>query len=107
MGTGVSVADLAENTPLPSESPEAGQHLQRLESEGYAALGRFTLRVESPPNSCCGIFSSDCSSCGSTRRNECDCVSWRDEMVRVGNGKGGLVWVKRANAAAYKQKIYG
>lgn len=107
MGTTISVpaSGLTEATPLPNESTEADQHPQRLQKESYEALGQFLQKVESPPRSCCGLRSSRCCSCGFTRRDGCDCISWRDEMVRVRNGKGGVVWVKQANVAAYKEKI--
>lgn len=107
MGTSISISGLTKATRLPDESngvlEQGEQH--RLQKQGYAALCEFMQKLETPPATlCCGIRGR-CSTCGSTQRNNCYCVSWRDEMVRVRNGKGGLVWVKKANEAAYKEKI--
>lgn len=105
MGTSVSVPRLTESTPLPNDltGVEAKQQLQRMHREGYAALCEFMQREESPSSLCCGLR-FQCATCGSTQSNDCGCVSWRDEMVRVRNGKGGLVWVKKTNKAAYEEK---
>ena len=105
MGPSISVLGLTLSTPLPNESTgtEEQQRMRRMQEESYAAMCRFMKGVESPSSSCCGQRFR-CSSCGSTRRSRCVCVSWRDEMVRVGNGKGGLIWVKKSNEAAFKRK---
>lgn len=106
MGTNIPIADLTEATPLLDESTGADEQRQRhrLQKEGYAALCRFMQILETPPTSSCG-WRFRCSSCRSNQRNDCGCVSWKDEMVRVRNGKGGLVWVKKTNERAYKAKI--
>lgn len=77
---------------------------ERLQKEGYLALCQFMQRMESPSTACCGAR-FQCPSCGSTRSGDCVCVSWREGMVRVPNGKGGLVWVKKVNEVAYAEKI--
>lgn len=106
MGTSIPSPCMIESTPLPDDS--TGVKVQRQgqgpHKEGYAALCRVMQRLETPPTSCCGLRFR-CSSCGSTQRDDCGCVSWREEMVRLQNGRGGLVWVKRTNETAYRAKI--
>lgn len=100
----IFVPGFTEGTPLLDESAGVAEReqRQRLQEAGYAALCRFMEKVETPSSSCCRPL--QCSSCGSSLRNRCICVSWRGEMVRVRNGRGGLVWVKRTNETDYKEK---
>ena len=102
----IPAPSLTEATPLPDgwAGVEERQEQQRLQKQGYEALCKFMQRAESPSTACCG-YRPRCSTCGSARRTDCACVNWRDEMDRVPNGKGGLVWVKKSNKAAYKEKI--
>lgn len=77
---------------------------QKLQKDGYGALCKYMQKMETPSKSCCG-WRSKCSSCESSRRNDCTCVSWKEGMTRVKNGKGGWVWVKKTNETAYAEKI--
>lgn len=73
--------------------------------EAYAALCQFMLHVESSSSTCCGVR-SQCPYChASSRGDGCDCVSWKDRMVRVPNGRGAEVWVKTTNKAHYIDKV--
>ena len=106
MGNTVPVSGTPVAAPLHSESSGDGRRLppEKLQKAAYAALCQFMQTVESPSSTCCG-FRARCSTCGSTRDAGCVCVRWKAEMARVPNGKGGLVWVKKTNEAAYVEKI--
>lgn len=94
------------NVPLPNKSRgDAQQHPpERLQRQSYAALCKFMQSVERRSKSLLRLRSK-CPGCGSTQKQRCVCVSWKSKMVRVSNGKGGLVWVKTTNEAEYKAKI--
>lgn len=102
--TSISAPGLTEATLLPTGSTDGDVPPQKLQEEGYAALCRFMQRVENESTSRSGLRFK-CFSCGSSKQNDPACESWRDKMVRVRNGKGGVVWVKTANEEAYTAKI--
>lgn len=106
MGTRIFASTLADAAQLRTESTgvERQPPPERLQKEGYLALCRFMQAAERPSTACCGTR-FQCFSCGSVSHRNCVCISWRDQMVRVPNGKGGLVRVKRANEAAYTEKV--
>ena len=93
-------------TLLPSE-PVGCENVDeacKLQGASYTALCHFMRNVENQSKGWCG-FRFACSNCRSTRKAGCVCVSWRENMVQVENGRGGLVWVKKTNAEEYAEKI--
>lgn len=107
MGTSIPISDLTTAASSLLEESAEGE-LQpppkALQEKGYLAACQFMQTMENPPTTCC-ISRFRCTTCGSTRHKDCFCISWRDVMVRVPNGKGGVAWVKKANMAAYVEKI--
>lgn len=104
MSTSASGHTAATPSFRTSAEGDREQEPQRLQKDAYTAMCKFMQRFENPPTRCCGSRFR-CSTCGSTRSSDCYCVSWRAGMVRVQNGKGGLVWVKNTNEEAYAEKI--
>ncbi|CAM9330189.1 unnamed protein product [Laminaria digitata] len=103
MPTGISARGQTQATLLPTESTTGEVPPQKLQEEGYAALCHFMHGVENAMS--CGGRRFKFFTCGSCTQIDPTCVNWRDEMVRVRNGKGGVVWVKKANEVAYREKI--
>lgn len=96
-----TAATLLSNEPARWETLGVADKLQ---GESYTALCNFMRSAENQGKGCCGRRLA-CSSCRATRKAGCVCISWKDNMVQVNNGRGGSVWVKSENMANYTEKI--